>query len=121
MDKIRKLYDKIQKETKHGKIRRVLATSMAGIVVFSTTYSLILPAITADYDTAANIPGMDFIIDEEQHNPGNSGSAAVGSAAEPVNEAADPVGRDHLPRCGRRLLPRRCVPVEEIQIGRAHV
>ena len=31
---------------------------LAGLVVFATTYSLILPALTLDYDSLSDLPGL---------------------------------------------------------------
>ena len=45
---------------KHSKLRRKIARFRAGVVVFVTTYSLILPAMTIEYDTALETPGISF-------------------------------------------------------------
>ena len=42
---------------------RYIVVSLAAIIIFTTTYALILPAITFDSDTAAKEPG--FILEEE--------------------------------------------------------
>ena len=48
-------------------VRRTLATAMAGIVVFTTTYSLILPGLTMEMSTAETDPGIYF--DEGAEEP----------------------------------------------------
>ena len=50
---------KIQRLSGH---RRRIATFMAAVVVFVTTYNLILPAITIEYDVAQEMPGI--VVDE---------------------------------------------------------
>ena len=50
----------VSRRKKH--IRSLLAGILAGIVVFTTTYSLVLPAITLSEDVAAGEPG--FVMEE---------------------------------------------------------
>ena len=50
---------------------------LAVVVVFATTYSLVLPAVTMDLETAAEDPGI--YMEEVQETP-------VPVAEEPVNE-----------------------------------
>ena len=40
------------------RIRRTLVSILAGVVVFVTTYALVLPAITIDQQTAEEEPGL---------------------------------------------------------------
>ena len=42
------------------KWRKQLVSILAGVVVFATTYALILPAITLDENTAAAEPGIEL-------------------------------------------------------------
>lgn len=42
---------------------------LAGIIVFVTTYALILPAITIDKDTALDEPGMEVVLQESETAP----------------------------------------------------
>ena len=46
------------KKSIQGRMFRKVSFVMAGIVVFATTYSLILPALTLDYDTLSDLPGL---------------------------------------------------------------
>ena len=48
------------KQNKYRKTWKTIATFMAAVVVFVTTYSLILPAITMDVETVAEEPGIDL-------------------------------------------------------------
>lgn len=42
---------------------------LAGVIVFVTTYALILPAITIDKDTALDEPGMEVVLQESETAP----------------------------------------------------
>ena len=42
---------------------------LAGVIVFVTTYALILPAITIDKDTALDEPGMEVVLQESETQP----------------------------------------------------
>ena len=43
---------------KQSKVRRALSTGLACVIVFVTTYSLILPAITLENSAATDMPGV---------------------------------------------------------------
>ena len=49
--------------TRNTKAFRAFASALAVIVVFGTTYSLILPAITVDHESAEEMPG--FYLEDE--------------------------------------------------------
>ncbi|MBQ5959065.1 MAG: Cna B-type domain-containing protein [Firmicutes bacterium] len=72
--------------------RRRLTGVLAGIIVFTTTYSLILPAITLDESAAENEPGIVLNTPEE-----SSEAAAeiveVETVEEAEEEAAEPAGK----------------------------
>jgi len=59
----------IIKNRKHSKARRIVATTLAGVVVFTTTCSLSLPAISEELETADQV-GMvlheEGLIDEAE-------------------------------------------------------
>ena len=42
---------------------------LAGVIVFVTTYALILPAITIDKDTAIDEPGLEVVLNESETQP----------------------------------------------------
>ena len=46
------------KKSIQGRMFRKASFVMAGIVVFATTYSLILPALTLDYNSLSDLPGL---------------------------------------------------------------
>ena len=58
--KLFELTAKILTERKRSKVWRRLSTVIACLVVFSTTYMLILPALTLDEVTAIEEPGIDI-------------------------------------------------------------
>ena len=60
MNNLSELIKELMTNQKHFSLRRRLAMFMAGVVVFVTTYHLILPAITIEYDTALEMPGISF-------------------------------------------------------------
>lgn len=66
---------------------RVLALLMAGCVVFTTTYSMVLPAITIDQSTAEEMPGI-FVEDIEEPE-GYYEEAAVEEEAAPSEEVTE--------------------------------
>ena len=68
---------KILKEIRSQRRWRVILTTMAGAVVFVTTYALILPGITLEEDVALEDPGIflegDFAEDAEAELPVDGG------------------------------------------------
>ena len=79
---------------KHAKLRRMVASSIAGVVVFTTTYLLILPALTADIESVDEI-GMimsetqgdlyeDSLYDYEAYQADNGGILIDDRASEEV-------------------------------------
>ena len=53
-----KRYAAVIRKTMKDRTRRYFAMALAGVVVFTTTYALILPAITLEREEAARMPGM---------------------------------------------------------------
>lgn len=60
MGKIFEFTAKLLTERKHSKIWHRISTLIACLVVFATTYSMILPALTFDEVTASEEPGFDM-------------------------------------------------------------
>ena len=60
MDFLREILQNILKSNKLNKAWRWTATFLAAVVVFVTTYSLILPAITMENTTAESMPGISM-------------------------------------------------------------
>ena len=58
MDFLKEKFRYIFVKNKHNKLWRMTATFMAAVVVFVTTYSLILPAITMELDQADEMSGV---------------------------------------------------------------
>ena len=66
MDVLSKILTHILTENKRTKKWRSFSTFLVCVVVFVTTYWLILPAITIDYQTAEEMSGFDVLIDDTQ-------------------------------------------------------
>jgi hypothetical protein len=78
-----------------------LALTLSIIVVFITTYALILPAMTLDQETARQQGGIDIAVEEQQDAASaKAGQAPSGEAAEETaseeetNEAAEDAAKD---------------------------
>ncbi|MBQ4365733.1 MAG: hypothetical protein II804_05665, partial [Clostridia bacterium] len=58
---------------------------LAGVIVFVTTYALILPAITIDKDTALEEPGLEVVLQDDET------AASAEDGEEPAEQTdADP-------------------------------
>ena len=66
MRELTKRLSEILKTQKTHRYKRIIATTMAGVIVFVTTYHLILPALTMDVQTAGEMAGIDAVINEEE-------------------------------------------------------
>lgn len=66
---------------------RVLALLVAGCVVFTTTYSMIVPAITIDQSTAEEMPGI--FVEDVEGPEGYYEEAAVEEEAAPSEEVTE--------------------------------
>ena len=58
LDKIKNQISKVLKFRRHSRAFRFFSTFMACVIVFATTYGLILPAITMEYETASEMSGV---------------------------------------------------------------
>ena len=75
MEILRKFLLHVLQDNKKKTRWRVFATTMAAIIVFATTYSLILPAITMDSETAETMAGFDaYLLDDEEYSDQSSDS-----------------------------------------------
>ena len=72
MNFIEKMVEQFIKLNRRMKRWQRAVSVMAAVVVFSTTYALILPAITLDKNTAAEQPGIDVAAGENE--PGEAGT-----------------------------------------------
>ena len=68
-------------------IRRKLISALAGVVVFSTTYALILPALTLDQDAASDDPGIYIESLAQEDTAPEIEYAELSYESEPVEEA----------------------------------
>ena len=86
----------------HKKQARVLAVILAAVVVFTATYSLILPAIAIDNEAAATEPGLvldgenpvEDVVELAEAEPENYEVAFAGDInpeAEPAPAAAEEI------------------------------
>ena len=90
MEFLRKCFLGILRDNKRKMRWRVLATTMAGIIVFVTTYSLILPAITIDTETAETMAGFDSVLlDDEADLEDQTSSSAGQEPGETISDDKD--------------------------------
>ena len=74
MNNLGKILNELFKASKKSGAWRTFVFCLAAIVVFTTTYSLILPAITVEKSAAEDVGGL--VVEEENH-----GSTGVGTEA----------------------------------------
>ena len=84
MDFINKMAEKFIEANRRLKKWQRAVSVLAAIVVFVTTYALVLPAITLDKDTASTQAGMEVAASEQE--PGSGGTVYE---AEPEEESAE--------------------------------
>ena len=84
----------------HRQWKKNLVVVLAALVVFSTTYALILPAITIDEEAAGTEPG--FFLEEE------TGETPAETAAAITDEAAG--AAENAPEKGNEAVPAGQVP-----------
>ncbi len=60
--KLRELFDRLVE----NRLRRAIALTLAIIVTFTTTYALVLPAITLEKDTAETMSGVSMGDNEQR-------------------------------------------------------
>ena len=63
---------------------------LAGIIVFVTTYALILPAITIDKDTAIDEPGLEAVLQDEETTLGEEESTPEETEPPDETETSEP-------------------------------
>ena len=83
IDKMVERFIKLNRRMKHW--QRVVSV-MAAVVVFATTYALVLPAITLDSDTAATQPGIE--VAEGENEPDEAGTVFENEQEEEEPEEA---------------------------------
>ena len=72
MDKLVKWLENLLRAQKKSRAWRTFVSCLAAIVVFTTTYSLILPAITVEQSATEDVGGL--VLDEA--DPGSTGAEA---------------------------------------------
>ena len=72
MDKLVKWLENLIRVQKNSRVWRTFISCLAAIVVFTTTYSLILPAITVELSATEDVGGL--VLDEA--DPGSTGAEA---------------------------------------------
>ena len=92
----------IKEHVRRKRLYRVVSV-LACIVVFVTTYAMILPAITLDRATAEEQPGIET---EAGSDPALSGEVNDGTDAEDP-EPAEPQGSDEKSRGGQGRFKER--------------
>ena len=75
MDKLVKWLENLLRAQKKSKAWRTFVSCLAAIVVFTTTYSLILPAITVETSATEEVGGLVM----EEADPGSTGAEAEAS------------------------------------------
>ena len=75
MNKIGKILEKLIKDSKQSREWRSFVFCLAAIVVFTTTYALILPAITVEKSTTDSVGGLVV----EEADPGSTVAGAEAS------------------------------------------
>ena len=86
MDFFNKLAEQFIRMNRRLRQWKRVVSALAAIVVFATTYALVLPAITLDKETAQQQPGIEVAASET--NVEERGSAAVDAVEEPEEEPA---------------------------------
>ena len=95
MDFINKMAEKFIEANRRLKKWQRAVSVLAAIVVFVTTYALVLPAITLDKDTASTQAGMEVAASEQE--PGSGGTVYE---AEPEEEPAEEVQEEPVEEGG---------------------
>ena len=97
MDKLVKWLENLLRAQKKSRAWRTFVSCLAAIVVFTTTYSLILPAITVESSTTDSVGGLVM----EEADPGSTGAGVEASGdvvtVEAENEPSDTAESSALP------------------------
>ena len=89
MDFFNKMADMFIKANRRLKKWRRVVSALAAIVVFVTTYAMVLPAITLDKDTASTQSGMEIAASDQE-----SGSDGTVYESEPEEEPVEASAED---------------------------
>ena len=96
MDKLVKWLENLIRVQKNSRAWRTFVSCLAAIVVFTTTYSLILPAITVEQSATEDVGGL--VLDEA--DPGSTGAEAE-ATGEVVSVDAEGTREETLTLAGR--------------------
>ena len=83
-----KLHNRYGKARTRYSWRRRITGVLAGIIVFTTTYALVLPAVTLDENTAADEPGI--VLETESDSASEELPAIEETVEETIEETAEP-------------------------------
>ena len=89
-NQLKELFDKIVE----NRMRRAIALTLAIIVTFTTTYALVLPAITLEKDTAETMSGVDMGGNEQNGDTSTSSEKEESSKDDSDSSEADTVSFD---------------------------
>ena len=97
MKGLEKILEYIIRVSKKSRTWRTSVFCLAAIVVFTTTYSLILPAITVEKSATENVGGLVM----EEADPGSTGAEAEAPGevmtADAENETPDETLQEEVP------------------------
>ena len=97
MDKLVKWLENLLRAQKKSRAWRTFVSCLAAIVVFTTTYSLILPAITVESSATDSVGGLVV----QEADPGSTGTWAEASAdvvtVEAENETPEDAAAEEAP------------------------
>ena len=89
-NQLKELFDKLFE----NRVRRAIALMLAIVVTFTTTYALVLPAISLDKDTAETISGVDMGGNEQNGDTSTSSEKEESSKDDSDSSEADTVSFD---------------------------
>ena len=92
MDFFNRIVEQFIKANRKLKRWQRAVSVMAAVVVFVTTYSLVLPAITLDKDTAQQQSGIEVAASEANIEKSGAAVADAEPEEEPAEETAEPEG-----------------------------
>ena len=97
MKRLEKILENFIKVSKKSRLWRTFVYCLAVIIVFTTTYSLILPAITVEKSGTENVGGLVM----EEADPGSTGAEAEAPGevmtADAENETPDETLQEEVP------------------------
>ena len=105
MDKLVKWLENLLRAQKKSRAWRTFVSCLAAIVVFTTTYSLILPAITVESSATDSVGGLVV----QGADPGSTGTGAEASAdvvtVEAENETPEDAAAEEAPAAYEESAP----------------